>query len=120
MRADVALYLLLLVALVVITLDMLFDLLRAEAIGLEVFFGVTLNLGSSIGPGLDQVTQPLESVTQMRLVDRCGILLAFEEFERLQRPGLSLPGFRQVKDHGMGMKLRSRIAFDRPGAIMLK
>src|SRR5439155_17604873 len=120
MRADVAVHLLLLVALVVITLDMPFDLLRAQAIGLEIFFGVTLNLGSSIGPGLDQITEPLELVSQMRLVDRRGILLAFEEFERLQRPGLSLFGFRQVKDHRMGMELRSRIAFDRPGAVMLK
>ena len=120
MRADVAVHLLLLVALVVITLDMLFDLLRAQAVGLEVFLGVTLDLGSSIGPGLDQVTQPLEFVSQMRLVDRRGILLAFEEFERLQRPGFSLLGFRQVEDDGMGMELRSGIAFDRPGAVMLK
>jgi len=83
MRADIAVHLLLLVAFVVIALDMLFDLLRAQAVGLEVFFGVALNFGSSISSSFNHVTQLLEFVGQMRLVDGCGILLALEKLNRL-------------------------------------
>src|SRR5262249_6442765 len=56
----------------------------------------------------------------MRLVDRRGILLAFEEFQWLQRPDISLFGFGQIEDHGVGVELWSRIAFDWAGTVVLK
>src|ERR1035441_937 len=104
---------------------MVFDLFTSRIGSLQIFLRVALYFWLSILTALQLVAQLFEMQCQLGSIDRRGVALGHEHLVRLQSShllpvfGAVLP-FGHIEDHGMGMKLRRRVAIDGPRGIMLE
>src|SRR5665213_1814391 len=87
--------------------QLLFDLARTRAGGVQVLLRVPFDLGRPTPPSLDFVAQPRQPKCQLRLIHGCRKLLGVEEAALLKRSCLSVFPLSDIEDHGMGMKLGS-------------
>ena len=96
------------------------NLLAPRARCVEIFLRVALDLRRSASANGDLVTKLAKPVSQLGLIDGSGELLRSEKTLRLDGPGLAVCAFRHIKDDRMGMELRSDVAIDRPGGVVLE
>src|SRR5579875_2513204 len=96
------------------------NLLAARAGGIEILLRVSLDFRSPAPARCDLVSKRAEPVGELRLVDRRGKLLGLKQSPLLQSARLAILALGDVEDHGVGMKLRSRIAIDGTGSVMLE
>ena len=96
------------------------NLLAARAGCVEVFLGVTFDLRRAAAASRDLVTELAKPVGQLRLIDGSRELLRGKKALRLDGAGLAIVAFGYIEDYGVGVELRSDVAVDRAGSIVLK
>jgi len=98
----------------------LLNLLAARAGRLKVLRRVSLYVRRTTLAGLDLVAEIAKPEGQFRLVDGSCELLGIEEAALLQCASRAVWPLRHIEDHGMGVKLWSRVSIDRAGCVMLE
>src|SRR6202022_1991344 len=96
------------------------NLLAAGTGRVEVFLRVAFDLRRAAPPYCDFVTELAHSISELRLIDRCGKLLGLKEASFLQGTRFSVSSFGDVEDNNVCMKLRRDIAIDWAGRIVFK
>src|ERR1700676_1416305 len=105
--------------------QMIFDLFTPRTGSLQIFLRVAADFRLSMLAALQFVAQLSETQCQLGSVDGRGVALGHEHLVRLQSShlfsvfGAVLP-LGHIEDHGMGMKLRRRIAIYGPRGIVLE
>ena len=96
------------------------NLLTARAGCVKILLRVALDLRRAATPNGDLVTELAKAVSQFRLIYGGGELLRGEEALRLNGAGLAVVAFGHVKDHCMGVELRSNVTIDRAGGVVFE
>src|SRR5690349_13954123 len=101
-------------------LQMLADLLAAQAVGVRVLARVALNLWCSVFLALNFVTEFSEPNGELCTVHSSCELLRPDQLVRLQGAVLAIVGPRHVKEHSVRMELWSRIAINGTSGVVLE
>src|SRR5665213_979360 len=80
--------------------------------GVKILLCVSLDLRRTTAASFDFVAEIAKTVGQLGLIDGGGKLLRIEQTALLQRARLAVWPLGDVEDHGMGVKLRRRVAVD--------
>ncbi len=105
--------------------EMVFDLFPARAGRLQILLRISLDFRLSMLAALQFVAQLFKTQRQLRSVDRRDVALRHEYLVRLQGAHLfpifeTVLALGHIEDHGMGVKLRRRIAIDGPRRVVLE
>ena len=100
--------------------EMVFDLFTPWTGSFQIFLRVASDFRLSMLAALQFVAQLFQTQCQLGSVDRSDVALRHKDLMRLQSARLAVVPLGHIEDHGMGMKLRRRIAIDGPRGIVLE
>jgi hypothetical protein len=101
-------------------LQVLPNLVAAEAVGLEVLARVTLDLRRSVPLDVDFVPKLPQAQSELRTIDGSAVLLRAEHLLWLHRAKRALMRPRHVEEHHVRVELGSRVAVDRASSVVLE
>src|SRR5271168_918037 len=99
---------------------MALDLFPARTRCVEIFLRVALDLRLTMLTAFDFVAQAMQPHGKLGAVHAGRILLRLKQTALLKSAGLTVLAFGHIEDNGMGVKLRSGIAVNRAGGVMLE
>ncbi len=102
------------------SLQLLANLLAAQAGGLQVLGRVAFDLRCAAAAGLKLVSKIAQLEGEFRLVDGRRKLLGIEQCARLQGARRAVGPFRDVEDDSMGVELGRGVAVDRSRGVMFE
>ncbi len=95
-------------------------LLPSRTRRLQILPRVALDLRLAVLAALQLVAELLQARCQLRAIDRRTVMLRSIKLMRLHGAGLPVLALGDVKDNGMGVELRRRIAIDGTGRVVLE